>query len=148
MQQLCYDYALAYLARYPKTSHELGLQLQKKWYASEEIAATIEKLQQVWFLDDRLYAEMYLRSEVGRKGKPLFVIQQKLYKKWVDRDLIAELVGEEEEMLLAGQREKIAKEIHRRQERWLDRQHITKKLQSRWYAFRAIQDVFADAEEI
>jgi regulatory protein len=143
---LCYDYALQYLARYPKTSFELWKQLQKKWYEQEDISLTIEKLEMSWFLDDALYADMYLRSEVIRKWKPLFKVQQKLYQKWVDKDVVSWLLDEHEDELLTWQQEKIKKEIHRWRERGLEDQKIMQKLQSRWYGYRDIQSVYDMSE--
>lgn len=138
---LCYDYALQYLSRYPKTSYDLWLQLKKKWYEAEEIAEAISRLEKIGFLDDALYADMYLRSEVERKWKPLFLVKKKLQQKWIDRDTLDRLCEEQEEELLAWQRRKIEKEILRRRERDLDDSGITKKLQSRGYNYRDIQDV-------
>jgi len=143
MPLLCYDYALNYLSRYPKTSYELWIQLKKKWYNNEDISSTLEKLTTFWFLDDGLFAEMYLRSEVIRKWKPLFKVQQKLYQKWVEKEIVWWLVEEYEEELHEWQQKKINKEIARRRDRWLEDQKITQKLQSRWYAYRDIQSAYA-----
>ena len=141
MQVLCYDYALNYLSRYPKTSQDLWLQLKKKWYNQADIDHTIARLQDIGFLDDRLYADMYLRSEVQRKWKPLFLIKKKLQQKWIGRELLDELCEEYEEELIGWQRLKIKKEILRRSGRWLEEQKIIKKLQWRGYMYRDIQEV-------
>ena len=67
MKTSCYNYALKYLSRYPKTSHDLDMQLKKKGYEEEEREETIVRLEEIGLLDDRNYAEQYLRSEVVEK---------------------------------------------------------------------------------
>lgn len=93
------------------------MQLKKKGYEEIERIETIARLQEIGMLDDRMYAEMYLRSEVERKGKPLFVIQQKLYQKGVNKDIITILVYDMEEELHRGQIQKIQKEINKLREK-------------------------------
>ena len=117
MTLTCYDYALQYLSRYPKSSFELWKQLKKKWYEDQEIGETIEKLENIWFLDDALYADMYIHSEVVRKWKPVYLIKQKLHQKWIDRTIVEEVCMTYEEEIIAGQHAKIEKEIQKREQR-------------------------------
>ena len=61
------EYAIHYLSRYPKTTREMEIQLLKKGYSTEEVQKTIKWLQRRRYLDDKLWAEAYLRSEVAKK---------------------------------------------------------------------------------
>lgn len=154
MEQDCFAYALKYLSRYPKTSYELTWQLKKKWFSPQAIDDAVHSLQEKKFLDDRLYAEMYLRSEVVRKWKPLFVIEQKLKQKWIEQNLLVDLMDEMEEELTYGQKEKIRKlfgsiawdaDICSRPD---DQQctKFSKKMQSRGYRWDLVKEIVGEIE--
>jgi SOS response regulatory protein OraA/RecX len=67
-----------YLYRYPKTEKEMRTQLMKKQYFLDEIDQAMLVLKAKKYIDDRQFAELYLNSEVVKKGKPLALMQQKL----------------------------------------------------------------------
>jgi regulatory protein len=77
----CFDYALKYIYRYPKTEKELRTQLYTKSYPSSDIDRTITELKKKNFINDTLFAESYITSEIINKGKPAIRIIQKLYQK-------------------------------------------------------------------
>jgi len=77
----CFDYAVHYISRYPKTEFELRLQLRKKKYGEDEIDSSIQILKDKNYVNDYQYAKLYVNSEVGRKGKPLGPILMKLKSK-------------------------------------------------------------------
>ena len=89
-----FEYASSHLLRYPKTSYLLKQYLKRKWYEQSAIESVVEQLQEQKILDDVLYAELYLQSEVAQKGKSLRNIQQKLYQKWVDWSIVQTLINE------------------------------------------------------
>jgi len=107
----CLDYALHYTSRYPKTERELRIQLMQKGYFSEDINKTIEFLKEKNFLNDRMFVESYIRSELVNKGKPAIAIIQKLQEKGADKHLIMQVIKEYEEDINIGTKEKIKKEI-------------------------------------
>ena len=87
----CYEYAMDVLSKYPKTEKELRIKMYQHGYDSQMVMKTLEKLKVENFLNDKMFAESYLNSEVMRKGKPLFLVQQKLTMKGIDPKIIAEL---------------------------------------------------------
>lgn len=90
--------AYKHLSRYPKTTRQIREYLQKKWYEDNEIEDAINQLLQLNMLDDTLYAEMYLNSEVVNKWKPLMVVKQKMYQKWIPTELTTVLIDEYQEL--------------------------------------------------
>lgn len=142
--QKCFEYAISYLNRYPQTVLSMKKQLQKKWYEDEEIENTLHMLIEKRYLDDRNYAYLYLNSEVGRKWKPLFVIQQKLQQKWVQSSILEDIIEKYKDEFLLWIQEKLKKEIMRMGEKWMQTQKIIQRLQGRWYGYREIQAVIGD----
>ena len=78
MAKSCYEYAIWVIGKYPKTEKELRIKMYQQGYDSETVSRTLEKLKQDNFVNDELFAESYINSEVIRKGRPLIVITQKL----------------------------------------------------------------------
>ena len=87
----CFDYALKYIYRYPKTEKELKIQLYTKWYNTKDIDRAIDELKKKNYVNDEMFAESYIRSEVVNKGKPAIRIIQKLQQKFPN--VIAEIRG-------------------------------------------------------
>lgn len=108
----CTTYALAYLQRYHKSEHELRQKLQQKWFAQDDINEAIEFLKNNKYLDDYTYASLYLSSEVGRKGKPLLIIQGKLRQRGIDKETITAATDDQEEELYQGMRNKVERLVH------------------------------------
>lgn len=141
VQQTCLDYALHYTSRYPKTEKELRIQLMQKGYFSEDIQKTIEFLKEKNFLNDKMFVESYVRSELVNKGKPSITIIQKLQEKGADKHLIMQVIKEYEEDINTWVKERIKKEIasyKKRGEEWFD---IIQKLMRKWYRLGDIKDV-------
>ncbi len=141
VQQTCLDYALHYISRYPKTEKELKIQLMQKGYFSDDIQKAIDFLKEKNFLNDKMFVESYIRSELVNKGKPAIAIIQKLQQKGADKHLIMEVIKEYEEDINIGVKERIKKEIasyKKRGEEWFD---IIQKLMRKWYRLGDIKDV-------
>ena len=77
----CKDYALKYINRYPKTEEELRVKLLTKHYSEEEIDNTISWLKHMKWVDDEQFARLYFQSESVKKGKPPYLVKQKLLQK-------------------------------------------------------------------
>lgn len=107
----CFDYALKYIYRYPKTEKELRIQLYTKGYPTSEVDHAITELKKKNFVNDEIFAESYIRSEVVNKGKPAFRIIQKLQHKGIPPDILKALMKKYEEDMNEGIHEKIKKEI-------------------------------------
>jgi regulatory protein len=67
MAKTCYEYAINLISKYPKTEKELQIKLYQKGYDSEMVQKTLERLKSDNFVNDELFAESYLNSEVMKK---------------------------------------------------------------------------------
>jgi len=88
----CFDYALKYIYRYPKTEKELKIQLYTKGYNTKDIDRTIGELKKKNYVNDEMFAESYIRSEIVNKGKPSIRIIQKLYQKGVPQEIVRDIL--------------------------------------------------------
>lgn len=136
----CFDYALKHCTSYPKTEHDLHCFLLKKWYSHDDVTESINRLKELNFVDDELYTELYLQWEVWRKGKPLFLIQQKLYQKWVDHDIISFVTESLEPWLTEWMVQKIQSEYERLLNHEYSIEKIIKKLVQKWYPYKLVME--------
>ena len=120
MAKSCYEYAMDVLSKYPKTEKELRIKMYQHGYDSQMVMKTLEKLKVENFLNDKMFAESYLNSEVMRKGKPLFLVQQKLTMKGIDPKIIAELSNQFAEDIQEGIENRIQKEINQYKKKGVD----------------------------
>ena len=117
-------------------------------YDSQMVMKTLEKLKVENFLNDKMFAESYLNSEVMRKGKPLFLVQQKLTIKGIDPKIIAELSNQFAEDIQEGIENRIQKEINQYKKKGVDGFEIIQKLMRKGYRLADIKKVVkARAEE-
>ena len=148
MAKSCYEYAMDVLSKYPKTEKELRIKMYQHGYDSQMVMKTLEKLKVENFLNDKMFAESYLNSEVMRKGKPLFLIQQKLTMKGIDPKIIAELSQAFAEDIQEGIENRIQKEINQYKKKGVDGFEIIQKLMRKGYRLADIKKVVkARAEE-
>lgn len=150
-KKLCFDYALYYINRYPKTQYELTLQLRKKWYADHEIDDTIQQLIGLNYVNDVEYTRLYISSEVAKKWKPLFKVVGMLRNKWIDKELIEDVLAVDEwelrEECVVWMKKKIDKEMTNMKWRGVDGVAIIKKLQWRGYRFDLIKQVIHERRQ-
>jgi recX family len=148
MMKSCYEYAMDVLSKYPKTEKELRIKMYQHGYDSQMVMKTLEKLKVENFLNDKMFAESYLNSEVMRKGKPLFLVQQKLTMKGIDPKIIAELSNQFSEDIQEGIENRIQKEINQYKKKGVDGFEIIQKLMRKGYRLADIKKVVkARAEE-
>lgn len=148
MAKSCYEYAMDVLSKYPKTEKELRIKMYQHGYDSQMVIKTLEKLKVENFLNDKMFAESYLNSEVMRKGKPLFLVQQKLTMKGIDPKIIAELSNQFAEDIQEGIENRIQKEINQYKKKGVDGFEIIHKLMRKGYRLADIKKVVkARAEE-
>lgn len=137
----CFDYALKYIYRFPKTEKELRIQLYMKWYDTGDINRTIEELKKKNYVNDEMFAESYIRSEVVNKGKPAIRIISKLQQKWVPQEIVREVLRKYELEMWEGTLQKIKKEIAAYKKRDVDGFDIIQKLMRKWYKLADIKKV-------
>jgi regulatory protein len=137
--KICYDYAIDYIYRFPKTKKELEIQLRKKWYNDEEIKYTFLWLEKKWYLDDVQFCRLYIWSELVKKWKPLYVVKGKLIKKWVDKKIIDQCLKEVDSDIEESKISTIKKLISKLKKSWIDWFDIIVKLNNRWYSIDDIK---------
>lgn len=143
----CLDYAYHYISRYPKTRKELMIQLLKKWYTHDTSEKAIIELEKKWYVDDRQFAKLYVGSELISKGKPIIVIKNKLYEKWVDKDIIQDVMEKMQEEIYEWVSAKILKLIEEFKKKWLEGPFIISKIMSRGYSLEQIKRVLKNRDE-
>ncbi len=90
-----YNCAVGYLSRRDHSAKELLLKLRQKGY-KESADLAVEKLKKEGYVDDERFARMYVRELISIKKYGRRRIEQELYRKGVDREIIS-LVLEETE---------------------------------------------------
>ena len=147
MAKSCYEYAIWVIGKYPKTEKELRIKMYQQWYDSEIVTKTLEKLKQDNFVNDELFAESYINSEVIRKGRPLLVITQKLEMRGVDKSIISKVVHDAWDDIDNWILQWIEKEIKQYKKKWVDGFDIIQKLMRKWYRLGDIKRVIKSKEE-
>ena len=142
----CYDYALEYISRYPKTEKDLKIKLYQKWYETDDVARTIEVLKKKKYVDDKMFTEMYVRSDVVKKGKPSLALRKKLEMKWIDRNILDEVFRENESDMQEGIETKIKKDIEQYKWKWVEWFDIIQKLLRKWYKLADIKKVITSSK--
>ncbi|MCX6825101.1 MAG: regulatory protein RecX [candidate division SR1 bacterium] len=137
----CLDYALKYIYRYPKTEKELRIQLYTKGHSTKDIDQTIEELKKKNYVNDTLFADSYIKSEVVNKGRPAIRIILKLQQKGVPQEIIKEILKKYQEDMGEGIHEKIKKEIAAYKKRDVDGFDIIQKLMRKGYKLDDIKKV-------
>lgn len=128
----CFDYAAAYLSKYPKTTVELRRKLKEKGFSEEDIEITIPRLEQSGFLNDVLWAKLYLQS-LGRKGKPKAIISMKLREKGISKEIFAQVREEVGDEVNEDIDKKLSKTVEQLRNKWCDTLQIKQKLYSKGY---------------
>lgn len=136
-----YEYVLRYLAKYPKTEQELRIKLFQKWYNTEQVEKTFVTLKKQWYLNDQKFTEGYLNSQIANKGKPVFLIKQKLKQKGISENMINDYLKEHEQELQEWIHDRIKKEIKQYKQKGIEWFDIIQKLMKKWYKLDDIKSV-------
>ncbi|PYF79299.1 MULTISPECIES: regulatory protein RecX [Marinomonas] len=91
-QTSIFDQALSLLSHREHSTKELATKLKTRGHEEEEITATIERLEEMNYLNDERFAEIFVRS---RLSKPLGAsrIQQELIQKGIRSELAKEAIS-------------------------------------------------------
>ncbi len=141
------DYSLRYIHLYPKTEQELRTKLYTKKYPEPEIDKTIDFLKSKGYINDVQFTKLYIQSEIVKKGKLPALVKSKLLHKWVDKDIIDEIMGSKEEEMNAGVHERIRKEIEKYKKKWLDGYEIMLKISQKGYRISEIRKAIKGEDE-
>jgi regulatory protein len=141
----CFDYAAAYLSKYPKTTAELCKKLKEKWFSDEDIETTTPRLESSGFLNDVLWAKLYIQS-LWRKGKPKAIMAMKLRQKGIDKAIFEQVWEEIWEEVNEDVDRKLLKVVDQFRNKWLDTIQIKQKLYAKGYTKDVIVSVLEKSE--
>ena len=88
-----YNYAVSLLAHRDHSEKELMEKLSRKGY-TDGAEAAIEKLRNSGYVSDERFAKLYVRELRSLKKYGKRRIEQELYRKGIDRDIISEVLDE------------------------------------------------------
>lgn len=88
-----YNCAVSYLSRRDHSAKELLLKLRQKGYG-ESAEYAVDKLCSEGYVDDERFARMYVRELINIKKYGRRRIEQELYRKGVDREIISFVLEE------------------------------------------------------
>lgn len=80
------DRALDYLSHRERTRHELERYLRRKGYEEPVVARVMERCEELDYLDDRRFAEGWVRDRIRLKPRGRIRLRAELRKKGVDAD--------------------------------------------------------------
>ncbi|MBR7889786.1 recombination regulator RecX [Marinomonas sp. A79] len=88
-----FDHALSFLSHREHSTKELATKLKSKGHPEEDIAETIARLQEMNYLNDQRFAEIFVRSRIS---KPLGSkrIMQELGQKGINSDIAKQAIEE------------------------------------------------------
>lgn len=140
----CFDKATELLARRAHFVAELQAKLQQRSYPEPEVAATLEKLSSLGYLDDEKNAREFARSRLRRAPMGRRRLAMELSRKGVDSDVIEDciehLIGDDELAL-----------ARRATESWLRGRTLSpaalsRRLDRRGFESRVILDILAERQ--
>lgn len=85
--------ALRYVQYKPRSSGELSERMKKWGYSHERIEHVIDYLEDMDYLNDRKFAELYVDEMLG-KGFGYRKVRQKLFEKKLSREIIEEVLDD------------------------------------------------------
>jgi regulatory protein len=97
LKDRAWNSAVWHLGRSPQTEQQIRDKLRKKIIPADIIDATIQRLLEAKYLNDRDYAENFIYSKRKYEKLGVSAIKMKLMQKGVDRELIDELLSEVDE---------------------------------------------------
>ncbi len=102
--QIAFDKSLNYISRSMKTIKQVADYLKRKGFEESVIVKAIDKLKNYKYVDDELYASMYVESQKGSKGE--IRLKQELLLKGVDKEIIQTKLSnlDQQDSLLAAKK--------------------------------------------
>ena len=99
-------YALNLLKMRDRSVKEIQDKMRGKKYSASEIDETISFLKKAEFLDDKKFAEKYVRSRIKFASEGRVLIKMKLYKFGISDEIIStqiENISDQDELIRAGE---------------------------------------------
>lgn len=139
-----YSRMLDYLAHQLRTEHEVRVKLKQIETPEEYIDPVIERLKQEKLVDDQVYADSYVRTEMRTDLKGPGAIRQHLLQKRVSDDKIEQALTQFTPDVQLQNASKLAKKLYRRYRSQPDRrreQKVRQGLMTKGYNSEICQQV-------
>ncbi len=131
-----FERAVSYLSSVPRARKEVYLYLIGNGYDKPIVLEVLKKLDSYHYIDDRAYAELYIKSKSAKYGN--FRIAAELRQKGVDGKIIDELLDDTDEDAAEVARKYI------KSHRLTDVRKLKRFLASRGYGFDAISSAVSE----
>lgn len=143
--------ALHYLAHRDRTVQEVRRRLQRRGFDEAVITDTVERLQELGYLDDAAYARTYVQGRFRNRGYGPVRIRSELLRRGVARDLAEEAVQalvEEEDLLEEARRHarKRWPRLAREPDPYKRRQKLSNYLLRRGFSYDTVRRVVDELE--
>ncbi len=148
------DCAMSYLTARDRTVYEMQTYLDGKDYGEADVEATIARLKELGLLDDRRFAEQFVKTRLATKPLSRSHLYRQLAEHHIDKEIIAETLSElpdETELENAvAVAEKFARQFASLEPE-KRKQRVLSRLQSRGYGydacFKALDAALANLED-
>ncbi|MBA7690183.1 Regulatory protein RecX [subsurface metagenome] len=138
--------ALDLLTRAPHSTQTLKLKLLSRGYAPEIIASVLERLIELSYLDDRLFAEEWLRSRLLRHPEGRSALLAGLLRRGIAREIAEDVT---DSIFTIKAEEECARRLmdKLKDKADLSEQELTARLLARRFRYRVIRELIAEAEQ-
>lgn len=137
-----YGLTLAYIARRQRSEWELRDYLKRKGYEPELAQQIVERIRRIGFINDKAFAEAWVRNRRQLKSASTRRISQELKQKRVSETIITEVLQSDEVDDRAALQEMIAKK--RRQTKYQDTLKLMQYLARRGFSYDDIKQALAE----
>lgn len=131
-----FERAVSYLSSVPRARKEVYMYLIGKGYEKSIVIEVLNKLDSYRYIDDRAYAELYIKSKSKKYGN--FRIAAELRQKGVDGKIVDELLDDTDEDAVEVARKYL------KSHRGADVQKLKRFLASRGYSWDAVSDAVSE----
>jgi len=138
--------AYKFLSYKPRSIKEVKNKLTYKKISKASVEKIIEHLKKYDFVNDEVYAKMYLNEKIAKKGMGKSMIQFKMIDKGIDKDMISKVIDEnypEDKQIESGR--KLLEKYLKKKSKIEDKLELKKKcyqyLFSRGYSYPVISQI-------
>jgi regulatory protein len=144
--------AYKFLSYKPRSIKEVKNKLTYKKISKASVEKIIEHLKKYDFVNDEVYAKMYLNEKIAKKGMGKSMIQFKMIDKGIDKEMISKVIDEnypEDKQVESGR--KLLEKYLKKKSKIEDKLELKKKcyqyLFSRGYSYPVISKILDISEQ-
>ncbi len=148
------DYAMSYLTARDRTEREIQAYLDSKEFGEADIEATVSRLKELGLIDDRRYAEQFVRTRLATKPVSKAHLYRQLLEHQISKNYIAEALEAVDSDSELENAIAVAHKFYRQfsnLDPQIRKQRVLSRLQARGYGYdissRAYQTVETETEE-